>query len=152
MVTASDAKPFLLDTNVLLALSWPQHVHHRRAHDWFRRIGAHAWASCAITQLGFVRISANPRITVAGVTPRAAVALLAEFAQMPGHRYLSDLPPVTTAALFSGRQLLGHGQVTDLYLLSLAMHHSCRLATMDEGIAQLLPVDEERKRWVELVN
>lgn len=151
MVTAG-AKPHLLDINVLLALAWPQHVHHRRTHDWFRRIGANAWASCAITQLGFVRISANPRITVAGVTPRAAVELLSEFVRLPGHRFLSELPPVTTSPIFSSKQLLGHGQVTDLYLLSMAIHHDCRLATLDEGIAQLLPIDGERERWVELVN
>lgn len=151
MVTAGIQTAHLLDINVLLALAWPQHVHHRRAHDWFERVGSGAWASCAITQLGFVRISANPRITVAGVTPRAATELLAEFVMMPGHRYLSELPPVVHAALFSSRRLMGHGQVTDLYLLSLAMHHDCRLATLDEGIVQLLPSDEERRRWVEFV-
>lgn len=150
MVTAR-GQEYLLDTNVLLALAWPQHAHHRRAHEWFRRVGAGAWASCAITQLGFVRISANPRITVAGVTPRAATVLLSQFVLLPGHRYLSELPPITASALFSSDQLRGHGQVTDLYLLSLAMHHGCRLATLDEGIMQLLPGNADRKHWVELV-
>lgn len=151
MVSTSSKTAHLLDINVLLALAWPQHVHHRRTHEWFQRVGAGAWASCAITQLGFVRISANPRITVAGVTPRAAAELLSEFVRLPGHRYLSELPPVADAPLFSNRQLMGHGQVTDLYLLSLAMHHDCRLATLDEGIVQMLPSDQARERWVELV-
>jgi len=150
VVTGGRTEVPLLDINVLLALAWPQHLHHRRAHNWFQHVGA--WASCAITQLGFVRISANPRITVAGVTPRAAVELLTQFVALPGHRFLSDLPPVTSAALFSSKQLLGHSQVTDLYLLLLAMHHNCRLATLDGGVAQLLPGEEERKRWVELID
>lgn len=150
MVTPG-AQCHLLDTNVLLALAWPQHVHHRRAHAWFQRVAATSWATCAITQLGFVRISSNPKITVAGVTPRAAAQLLTEFVLMPGHRYLSELPPVTDAPLFSSKQLLGHGQVTDLYLLSLAMHHDCRLATLDEGILQLLPNGAERGRWVKII-
>ena len=75
MVGASD-RVRLLDANVLLALAWPQHAHHALAVDWFRRSAARHWATCALTQLAFIRISANPRITVAGTTPRMAAALL----------------------------------------------------------------------------
>jgi len=108
-------------------------------------------ATYAITQLGFVRISRNPRLTVAGVTARAAVSLLAEFVQLPGHRYLVPLPAPTGAPLFVSKSLLGHGQVTDLYLLALAIHHGCRVATLDAGISQLLASDEERGRSLDLI-
>jgi predicted nucleic acid-binding protein len=52
---------FLLDTNLLIALAWPQHVHHGEAHAWFGKVARGAWATCPITQLGFIRISSNPK-------------------------------------------------------------------------------------------
>lgn len=146
MVTRS-APPCLLDANLLLALAWPQHVHHGLAHDWFARAVAKGWATCAITQMAFVRISCNPRLTVAGVTPDAAAALLAQMTAHPGHRFLSEAPPLPGFALFGRRRLLGHGQVTDAYLLSLAMHHGFRFATLDRGVLDLLD-EPERKRWI----
>ena len=150
MVGASD-RVRLLDANVLLALAWPQHAHHALAVDWFRRSAARHWATCALTQLAFIRISANPRITVAGTTPRMAAALLREMAALPGHRYLSATPAPVDSALFAKPQLRGYGQVSDLYLLALAMHHDCRLATLDTGVPELLPSPSERERWVEMV-
>ncbi len=141
---------YLLDVNVLLALAWPQHAHHAPAHDWFRRLGGHAWATCAITQLGFVRISANPRITVEGVTPRVAAGLLARIIQLPGHRFWPELPAVTGMPLFAGTRALGHQQVTDLYLLGLALHHHGRLATFDRGIPPML-AEPDRQSAVELL-
>ena len=147
----SASRCYLLDANVLLALAWPQHAHHARAHHWFGRVALANWASCAITQLAFVRISANPRLTVSGTTPRLATDLLRELVALPGHRYLAEGPSVTDTALFQRPQLIGHGQVTDLYLLALAMQHQCKLATLDRGIVQLLSGSDERERWIELV-
>ncbi len=109
------------------------------------------WASCALTQLAFIRVSANTRLTVSGTTPRIAAELLRQLVAMPGHRYLAEAPPPTDSALFARPQLIGHGQVTDLYLLAMAMHHQCRLATFDNGIPQLLPTRQERERWVALL-
>lgn len=141
---------YLLDANVLLALAWPQHLHHAQAHDWFRRHGQHAWATCAITQLAFVRISANARITMEGVTPRIAAELLAQMTLRPGHRYWSEHPALADMSLFSGARLLGHQQVTDLYLLGLAKHHRGRLATFDRGIPPML-AEADRQSSVELL-
>lgn len=143
--------PYLLDANVLLALAWPQHAHHAQAHAWFRHVGHSAWATCAITQLAFVRISANPRLTVEGVTPHVAASLLEQMTQLPGHHYLQDLPAMNRMPLFQATLLLGHRQVTDLYLLALAQHHQVRLATFDQGIPQLLSNEAERHRWIELL-
>ena len=71
-------KPALLDTNVLLALAWPNHQNHASAHDWFKAQARHGWASCAVTQLGFVRLSSNPSFTASAVTPQQAATLLRE--------------------------------------------------------------------------
>jgi hypothetical protein len=41
--------PYLLDINVLLALTDPMHVHHDVAHQWFAQTGRHRWATCPLT-------------------------------------------------------------------------------------------------------
>ncbi len=45
----------LLDVNVLLALFEPAHIHHDAAHDWFADSGARGWATCPLTENGFLR-------------------------------------------------------------------------------------------------
>jgi hypothetical protein len=61
---------------VLLALAWPNHVHHREALARFEQKGAAAFRTCPITQTGFVRISSNPTFTPEVVAPDEAMALL----------------------------------------------------------------------------
>lgn len=141
----------VLDANLLVALAWPQHAHHGRAIEWFRRVADAGWATCALTQLAFIRVSSNPRITSTNTTPRMAAELLRRLTALPGHRYLPETPPPIDLPQFAQPQLLGHGQVTDLYLLALAMHHGCRLATLDAGVPELLPTRAEREAWVEVV-
>ena len=55
-------KPYLLDTNVLIALAWPNHVHHREAQTWFEKKGAAGFRTCPITQTGFVASRPIPRL------------------------------------------------------------------------------------------
>ena len=85
----------LLDVNVLLALAWPNHQHHGAAHRWFGKSGKHGWATCAVTELAFVRLSSNPSFTADAVTPVEAAALLARYKAHPGHRFLADLPTLS---------------------------------------------------------
>jgi hypothetical protein len=118
----------LLDVNVLLALAWPNHQHHWLAHDWFSREGRRGWATCALTQLGFVRLSSNPAYTVAAVTPAAAAALLAKLTAHPRHRYWETLPVLTGAML---AHVLGHQQIQDAYMVHLAEQRQSRLVTFD---------------------
>jgi uncharacterized protein len=129
-------KPYLLDVNVLLALAWPNHVHHREAQTWFASKRAGGFRTCPITQTGFVRISSNPAFTAEAVTPVEALALLDTMAQLPGHEFWPDdlalrdavagLPTVT-----------GHRQVTDAYLVALAVAHGGVLATLDRAVLAL---------------
>jgi len=121
-------KAALLDVNVLLALAWPNHQHHAAAHGWFRREGHHGWATCALTQLGFVRLSSNPAYTAAAVTPAQAANLLRRLVAHRGHRYWESLP-APDPAMFG--HVLGHQQVQDAYLVRLAERHRGRLATFD---------------------
>ena len=130
---------FLLDVNLLIALAWPSHIHHAPAHQWFDRHGCTAWATCPLTQLAFVRISANRKILPDAVSPREAVAVLQRIAAEPGHRFWSDDIAPVDAPGFRSVALVGHRQVTDAYLLALAEHHHGRLATFDRGVVDLLP-------------
>ena len=122
----------LLDVDVLLALGWPNHQHHRAAHDWFGREAGGGWATCALTQLGFIRLSSNPAYTPAPVSPGAAAALLRQWTEHTAHAYWDAMvPPV--ALVFTAA--FGHAQVTDAYLVHLAESCGGRLVTFDRRVA-----------------
>jgi toxin-antitoxin system PIN domain toxin len=138
----------LLDTNLLIALAWPQHVHHAAAHRWFDATGHVEWATCPITQLGFVRISSNPKIVAEAVSPREALEMLRRITALPGHVFWRDEITPLEAAVLNSIALVGHRQLTDAYLLALAQHHRGKLATIDGGPEQLIPVHKERSPHV----
>ena len=123
----------LLDVNVLLALAWPNHQHHGRAHEWFFREGRNGWATCALTQLAFVRLSSNPSYTPAAVRPSVAATLLSALVVHEKHQFWSDLPPVGVDVF---ARALGHQQVTDAYLVRLAEHHGGRVVTFDAPLRE----------------
>src|SRR5512137_2417140 len=85
------ASPMLLDVNVLVALAWPNHQFHRLARGRLER-SREPWATCALTQLGFIRLSSNPAVVGISKTPLEAAALLAQFLRDPQHVYLDSLP------------------------------------------------------------
>ena len=78
---------YLVDTNVLVALLWPSHTQHSLAAKWFARRRAKGWATCALTEAGFVRIVSNPAFSRDAVTPREAAGLLAANAAAPDHTF-----------------------------------------------------------------
>lgn len=125
-------KPALLDTNVLLALAWPNHQHHASAHRWFRAEAQHGWATCALTQLGFVRLSSNPAYTPAAVPPQEAASLLRELLSHKQHRFWPS-PAATRPAIFL--RTLGHQQVNDAYLIEVARRQRGRLITLDAKLS-----------------
>lgn len=141
----------LLDTNLLIALAWPQHIHHAQAHTWFSTVGHQAWATCPLTQVAFIRISSNPKIVADAVTPRNALAMLKRIIALPGHHFWPDEVEPVRAAVFGSLALVGHRQVTDAYLLALALHHKSKLATLDNGITELIQTHKERPRHVTLI-
>jgi uncharacterized protein len=122
----------LLDVNVLIALLDADHIHHHRASSWLaQNIGA-GWASCAITLNGCVRIMSQPGYP--NPLPTAQVAArLAEAASTPHHLFVPASASLLDAALFDTTQLLGHRQVTDAWLLGLAVAHGLRLVSFDGG-------------------
>lgn len=143
---------FLLDANVLLALFWPTHLHHGAVHRWFRRNGFESWATCQTVQLAFIRLSSNSKIFRDAKSPKEAHSALRTFLANSNHRFLPDTRPVVQDDLFQKAALFGHKQVTDLYLLSLAITHSAKLATCDKTIPELLAItDAKLKDHLEIV-
>ena len=130
-------KPYLLDTNVLIALAWPNHLHHHEAQRWFEQKARAAFRTCPITQTGFVRISSNPAFTRTAVSPAEALLLLRQVATLPGHDFWPDDLSLYDAVEAAGATLVGHRQVTDAYLVSLALSRGGVLATFDRGVEAL---------------
>jgi uncharacterized protein len=141
----------LLDVNVLLALAWPNHVHHRAAHEWFGSNQRYGWATCPVTQAGFIRVSSNPRVSSQAKAPAEAVALLREIVRLPRHRFWSDDVSLTQARFVSIDKVFGHAQVSDAHLLELALRHAGRLATFDRGISSLLSRREGQQEAIVVV-
>jgi hypothetical protein len=128
----------LLDVNVLIALFWPDHEAHDRAQQWFLRKARGGWATCPLTQAGFVRILSNPFFSPHAVTPQEATRVLGTNLQHPGHRFWKDEIAFAEAVKPFQARLKAHQQVPDAYLLGLAMRQKGKLATFDKGIGSLL--------------
>lgn len=131
-------KTALLDLNVLAALLWPAHEHHDAAHRWFRARRPAPWATTPLTQLGFVRLVSNPAFSREALSPAGAAALLAQNLATPAHRFWSDSLQVPAALRATEATLQGHQQVTDAYLLALAVRHHAIVATFDRGLRSFI--------------
>lgn len=122
----------LLDVNVLIALFDSEHVFHEQAQSWFHASVRDGWASCPITQAGFIRVISNPRYP-AGITTTQAFRLLEEATTGSFHEFWPADLPMSTSSL-DPTHILGPGQVTDAYLLGLAVNRSARFVTFDRRI------------------
>lgn len=129
----TEATRALLDVNVLLALFDPDHLDHKRAWSWLRDNAEQGWASCPLTQNGFVRIISQQRYPNP-VPPSRAIGLLAEAAATDLHEFWPDDISVLDTARVRADRVHGPRQLTDLYLLSLAVAHGGRLVTFDDGV------------------
>jgi toxin-antitoxin system PIN domain toxin len=123
----------LLDVNVLLALLDASHANHDLARDWISTEIEHGWASCPITQNAFVRIISQSRY-LRPVTPAVAIELLAQAVTTRHHEFWPCDVSFVDGARILPSSVLGHRQVTDLYLLALAVEHGGRLVTLDRSI------------------
>jgi hypothetical protein len=129
--------PILLDVNVLVALAWPNHVHHAAALAWFEKVGRAGFATCPVTQSGFVRVSSNKRAIPDARSPREAREILQRITALPGHVFWPDDIKIASNEHIAWERLGSHAQVTDAHLLALAIHRCGRLATFDRGLVDL---------------
>ena len=130
---------YLLDVNVLVALLWPAHEANQLALRWFHRLGRKSWATCGITQAGFVRVVSNPAFTRDALSPQQAIELLETNAGHPAHRFWKDESGFLSLVAPFAVRITGHRQVTDAFLLGLALRNKGKVATLDRGMLSLLP-------------
>ena len=142
---------FLLDVNILVAMAWPTHRAHENVQEWLSRHALEGWATCPLTQTAFVRILSNPAFSPNALTPGDALTLLRANLGHPGHRFWADELSLTQAVEPLTPRWTGHQQVTDAYLLGLAIHKKGKLATMDRAILALLGEKSRDREFVELV-
>ena len=129
----------LLDDNVLVALAWPAHEAHQRVGKWFARHNRSGWATCPFTESGLVRVLSNPAFSADALTPANALAVLGSNLSLSGHEFWPADIGLIDALRSVGRGLSGHRQLTDAYLLGLAIRHRGRFATLDRGVGALDP-------------
>lgn len=118
----------LLDANVLIALVVAEHVHHAAAETWLGR-SDERFATCPLTEGSLVRLLLRE-----GHSAHAAVTVVAAVADDHRHEFWPDEISYRDVSMTG---VIGHRQVTDAYLAQLARTHDGRLATFDQGLAQL---------------
>lgn len=123
----------LLDINVLLALLDSDHVDHGLAHAWLDDEIHAGWASCPITENGFVRIISQPRYP-SPVAPAEAIHLLSRAREGGHHEFWPCDISLLDASIVDRSRLHGPRQVTDAYLLALATARDGRLITFDRSL------------------
>jgi toxin-antitoxin system PIN domain toxin len=127
---------FLLDVNVLIALIDPAHIKHDPAHHWLASIGKQTWATCPMTENGVLRIVGNPRYINSQTTPAAIVKSVMSLLALPGHEFWPDNISLLDKKLIDPSRLLTSAQITDTYLLALAVANKGKLATFDQRLVR----------------
>ncbi len=114
----------LPDVNLLLAFGWRSHPDHQQCREWFS--GLSSFSTCAITELGFLRVSMSPAYRASHQD--AALVLLSLTSRKAASFLDCDLATSRMATVSR------YKDTTDCYLVELARKHSLKLATLDEGI------------------
>jgi toxin-antitoxin system PIN domain toxin len=137
----------LLDINLILALTDPMHVHHETSHQWFAENGQLAWATCPLTENGFIRIASHPKYPNRPGDVSVVFSILRQLCEATGHHFWPE--DLSILEILEADAIITHAQITDVYLLGLAVRNKGKLATLDQRI----PVDAVRggRQALELV-
>ena len=139
----------MLDINVLVALLDRDHPNHEAASDWFNLNYTDGWLTCPLTQNGCVRILSQPQypssLPVVAARERLRAAISAEH-----HQFINDDISILDDALVEGRHLTGYRQITDAYLLALAVAHDARFVTLDTHIPRSAVMGATPEHLVEI--
>jgi toxin-antitoxin system PIN domain toxin len=139
----------LLDVNVLIALLDADHSLHQRAMTWFAAHAATGWASCPITQNGCMRIMSHPAYPNP-LPVRAVMDRLAEAGANAFHEFWADDISLLDATVAHRDRIHGPRQITDVYLLALAIRHGGRFVTFDGSVARDAVTGADRTQLVAL--
>ena len=124
----------LLDVNVLVSLFHAGHIHHDAAHDWFTDNAESGWASCPLTEAGLLRILGNPARTGEHLPLAGLVQHLNTFCASSQHAFWPDALSLRDERIFNVEAVRGHQQLTDVYLLGLAVKNGGRFVTLDQRV------------------
>lgn len=141
----------LLDVNVLIALVWPCHVHHGLVRDWFYAIKEEGWRTCADTEIGFIRLSSNPKIIEDAVSPFTAYNLLLELKKVGSHMFVGTELDQGFSIKLPLEMMAGHRQVTDFHLVSVAIASKGVLSTLDRALVQTFKNRKNICKHLELI-
>jgi toxin-antitoxin system PIN domain toxin len=129
---------YLLDVNVLVALFDPQHAHHAAAHRFLEELAARArpalWATCPVTVNGYLRILSHPRYPHGNHDLGDLARRLRSACRSPQHEFWTHAVNASEEGRFDFRQIAGPAQITDAYLLALAVERQGQLVTFDRTI------------------
>ena len=123
----------LFDVSMLLALFDAGHVMHRVAMTWWKSNRVNGWASCSLSENGFLRIISQRSYPRPVPLPDALATIQAQVAR-GGHEFWPDDLSILDAERINHTRLLGPAQITDIYLLALAVRHNGRLVTLDRSM------------------
>ena len=137
-------RKYLLDLNVVVALTDDEHEHYASAHRWFSTLSGESWGTCPLSDAGYIRLATSPAARIGSGSFSTAIAVLAELARRPGYRFwpITDAWAELTAQIAS--RIFGHQQVTDAYLLGLAIKEDGVLVTFDRGIRYMAGAEFSR--------
>ena len=124
----------LLDVNLLVALCDADHVHHLPARTWFIATMGSGWATCPLTENGLLRVMGHPAYPGGPGSLEAVRPLLQHLRAQPGHQFWEDSISAADTRALPSLQGVGPRQLSDVYLLALAVHRGGRLATLDTRI------------------
>jgi uncharacterized protein len=141
----------LLDVNVLIALFDTVHSHHDLAHDWFADNHDSGWATCPLTENGLLRILGSPARRDTFVPISQLSDHLRRFCASGRHEFWPDTISLRDERIFDLAFVRSHRQVSDVYLLGLAVEHGARLVTFDQGI-QLAAVKGATRQSLEVIS
>jgi predicted nucleic acid-binding protein len=124
---------YLLDVNTLLAFHDPERVPSTPAHRWFETLRtSDTWATCPITENAFVRIASGPNYPGLAGDVSAMTAILQRSCSRGNHRFWTS--DITIRDVLRPGAVITYAQVTDVYLLGLAVGKGGKLATFDRRI------------------
>ncbi len=124
----------LLDVNFLIAIIDEGHEHHRKAHEWWSANISDGWATCPLTENGMVRVMSQSGYK-APISATFAIDLLAEQISKSDHAFWADDISLRDNEWIDPDRILGPNQITDAYLLALAVKNGGRLATLDRSVS-----------------
>lgn len=121
------------DVNMLLALFDPKHLFHAKASEWWRAHRAFGWASSPTTQNGALRIASGSSYSNP-IKLADAIQVVRQWTDASGHVFWPDDVSLLDKAVMNHDHLFGRRQITDAYLLALAVKNGGRLVTLDQAI------------------